>query len=145
MSHNISGYIAKEEKLKELKEKTQLENAHVVPLKAGWGFMPLSNALMDEIYNKQKRKLHKIADFTIAYIETGYFGGGGDQGAKLWKNGQRIYKNMDAQDNPINDVLHLMGVTVEGDMDEFDYLGLCKHRTNASWLESIGVECENEW
>jgi hypothetical protein len=145
MTHHISGYIAKEENLKTLIEKNKLENAHIIRLNwGGFSFLPYSYALCDELHANGKKKLHKLADFPIVWVETDYFGGGGDQGAKFWENGVRIFKKMKSY-GAIDDALKLLGIVAEEGNDEFDTLELGKYRTNGDWLRSIGKDYPNEW
>jgi hypothetical protein len=84
--------------------------------------------------------LHLVADALvdlslegpIAYVETEYFGGIGDQAAAVYRDGQRIYaEGMIDLDDPrhggegnINDALALLGVVAGEGEDEFDALGL---------------------
>jgi hypothetical protein len=73
----------------------------------------------------------------VAYIETEYFGGEGDQGAILWDHSRVIFEpQRDSADTdeeplfPINTVLNLLGVTVSSENDEFDEIGLGNVRKN---------------
>ena len=63
----------------------------------------------------------------VAKIETDYFGGCGDQTAKVWENGVKIYEERDSF-GPINDALEYLGVKRENGNDEFDTLGLGAYR-----------------
>jgi len=60
---------------------------------------------------------------TIAKITTDYFGGAGEQTAKLFINNKVTYCDS------INSALKLMGVE-RGSSDEFDQIGLGNYRTN---------------
>ena len=78
---------------------------------------------------------------TIAKVETDYFGGSGEQSAKLYVDGVKKYGESDIFDHsktPINDVLKMMGVVKKTGMDEFDTIGLGKYRTNQDF------ECDLE-
>jgi hypothetical protein len=69
----------------------------------------------------------------IAKINTDYFGGSGNQSAKLFINGELEYEVDDEYDyslRPINTVLKKMGVVKKDGMDEFDTIGLGKYRNN---------------
>lgn len=63
----------------------------------------------------------------VAKIETDYFGGCGDQTAKVWDNGVKIFHQMDSC-GPINQALEYLGVKRENGKDEFDTLGLGQYR-----------------
>ena len=72
-------------------------------------------------------------DKTIALISTDYFGGSGNQSAKVFMNNQKILDQNDEFDwklNPINSALKLLGVNRKDGMDEFDTIGLSKYRSN---------------
>lgn len=70
----------------------------------------------------------------ICHIETDYFGGFGDQSAKLFR-GKKILIDLDTRIDPvcspINEALKMMGgVERKSGMDEFDTIGLGRYRTN---------------
>lgn len=65
----------------------------------------------------------------VAYVETNYFGGAGDQGACAWREGARIYGPRRADEGVINEALAAIGV-VRGSGDEFKALGLHERRSN---------------
>jgi|ERR1035437_3989943 hypothetical protein len=74
-------------------------------------------------------------DKIIAKIETDYFGGGGDQSAKLFINNKKEYDKDDSrsQEEPINTVLRMMGIVAKPEMDEFDTIGLGSYRHNGDF------------
>jgi len=70
---------------------------------------------------------------TIALVTTDYFGGSGNQTAKVFVDNKKILDQDDEIDwkfNPINSALKLLGVEKKDGMDEFDTVGLGKIRTN---------------
>lgn len=76
-------------------------------------------------------------DKTIAKISTDYFGGSGNQSAKLFVNNKKVYDKSDEHygsdkyaSSPINEVLKMIGVVKINGMDEFDTIGLGKYRSN---------------
>lgn len=69
----------------------------------------------------------------VAYFETEYFGGTGNQGAVLAKNGQIIFGPQNG-DGTINDMLRMMGVQKGQAFDEFEVVGLGRCRSNEEWL-----------
>lgn len=73
-----------------------------------------------------------MKDMLICEIETDYFGGFGDQSAKLFRGSEIIYEgdSRSGKMDPINDALKLMGVKRKPGMDEFDTIGLGNYRTN---------------
>ncbi len=136
MTHHISGFIGPEEHLKT--HTKDLPNAKIITLAQGFAFMPLGEELYNDISPRISRKpmvwiANRLKSVPIAWVETDYFGGFGEQSAILWKDGmKRRYRKRFG--HPIDDALKELGVICEGDMDEFDTLGLGKHRTNDSWL-----------
>ena len=135
MTHHISGFIGPEDKLKV--QTKNLTHAQVIPLEQGMAFLPLGDELYDEIckYDPQPMKwLAKIlGKDSIAWIETDYFGGFGEQSAITWINGKK-QRYRERGGGNIDEAMKALGVVCEGDKDEFDTLGLGKHRTNESWL-----------
>jgi hypothetical protein len=134
MTHHISGFIGPEEHLKT--QTKDLMYAQVIPLAQGMAFLPLGDELYDEIckYNRQPMKwlAKKLGEDHIAWIETDYFGGFGEQSAILWKDGKKKRYRKRFGGN-IDEALKELGVVCEGS-DEFDALGLGKHRLNDAWL-----------
>jgi hypothetical protein len=78
----------------------------------------------------------------IGYIEADYFGGVGSQRAALWRNGALTLGplKVDEQEpfpddgSPISQLLRHLGVRREFDYDEFDAVGLDRHRDTEDWL-----------
>ena len=94
------------------------------------GFMYLTVGLM-----RLLEELSHRGD--VAYIETDYFGGPGDQGAVLYRAGAAIYGPKRADIGPISEVLKLMGVQKsDSDFDEFDTAGLGRYRQNRDWIKA---------
>lgn len=69
------------------------------------------------------------------YFETEYHGGHGGQGAAVFLNGDLIFGPQWDEFGPINHALMLLGVKIEPPaMDEFDTVGLYRHRSTEDWL-----------
>lgn len=66
-----------------------------------------------------------------AIIATDYFGGIGHQYANVYQNERLV----DPSIKTINDALAYMGVNKKSGMDEFDTVGLAKHRSEPEYLE----------
>lgn len=64
----------------------------------------------------------------VAYIETDYFGGAGGQSAIVWRDEQVVFGPERGESGPINRALQILGVRVDGHVDEFDAIGLGKGR-----------------
>ena len=74
------------------------------------------------------------ADGAVAYLETEYFGGVGEQAAAVWRNGELVLSPSQA-DHPVNAALRSLGVARGVRDDEFDVVGLGLHRHTADWAE----------
>ena len=78
----------------------------------------------------------------VAYVEADYFGGVGRQRAGLWHNGALAFgpvcvdegQPVPAEGGPIPRVLARLGVSGEGYADEFEAVGLQRHRHTEDWL-----------
>lgn len=160
MAHTISGLIGASELLQAFSKEHGLPEP--LPLKVPLHFLPLGlgqrawllslsgsgdetalslpDAHADFMYltvglMRLLEELSRRGD--IAYIETDYFGGSGDQGAVLYRTGTAIYGPERADIGPINEVLKLMGVQKGGsDFDEFDTAGLGRYRSNEDWTKT---------
>jgi hypothetical protein len=78
-------------------------------------------------------------DKEVAHIKTDYFGGAGDQRAKIWIDNKIKFNYCsegqygEYHTEPINEVLRQLGVVRKSGMDEFDTIGLGRRRTNADF------------
>ncbi|MGV3548664.1 hypothetical protein [Rhizobium sp.] len=96
------------------------------------GFTYLSEAL--------EATLHAAAEtYPIAYIETHYSGGEGDQGAAVFGNDGLIMapalsagEQRSRSSDPINSALRAIGVQARNGCDEFDTVGLGQFRSMAT-------------
>lgn len=70
----------------------------------------------------------------VAYIETEYFGGHGEQTAVFWVGGKIQYFGQNSY-GPINHALRTLGVKATADLDEFDTVGLARYRSNRDFQE----------
>lgn len=126
MSHCISVFLIRKEELRDNKIESILGDK-TLEIK----FKELEGNILaiTNIPNIKEFGINK----TIAKIETDYFGGSGNQSAKLFVNNKKVYDKSDEQDylsRPINDVLREMGVKRTSSKDEFDTIGLGNYREN---------------
>ena len=70
----------------------------------------------------------------VAYFETDYWGGEGEQSAVLWERGEMVYGPAKSRLGPINGALRRMGVERGAALDEFDAVGLGRYRDNDDWI-----------
>ena len=70
----------------------------------------------------------------LAYVEAEFFGGEGTQAAWLIEN-ENEFKEAFVHESAINEALKWLGVSADSGRDEFDALGLGKHRDTADWIK----------
>jgi hypothetical protein len=78
----------------------------------------------------------------VAYVEAEYFGGLGSQSAQVWDGGRVVLEgthvdeedSAPAEDSPISRALRRLGATRGERIDEFDAVGLGRHRDTDDWL-----------
>lgn len=81
------------------------------------------------------------SDGPVAYVEADYFGGVGGQCAAVWERGSlafgpvtlREHEAPPAAGTPISQALARLGVVRDGHLDEFDTVGLGRHRRTEDW------------
>lgn len=70
----------------------------------------------------------------VVYVETEYFGGAGDQGAVVAREGKIVFGPAGG-DGSINAALGLIGAKKEAASDEFAAIGLGRFRSNNDWIQ----------
>jgi len=127
--------------------------ARVVPVGGGLLLVPITSPLLTYVESQRSGRYEgpsrtcraltgALARFArrlsstgpVAYIETDYFGGRGDQAATVFLRGQRVLRRPRATLGPINDALALLGVTTSTLGDGFDTVGLGRYRQTGLWL-----------
>ena len=81
----------------------------------------------------------------VAYVEADYFGGVGSQVAAVWDAGQLVlgptaepeHSFTPEHPSPISQALQRLGVSARGHFDEFEAVGLDRHRNMEDWLEDV--------
>ncbi len=157
--HDVQALIAKNAEL--AAGTNRFESAIICPLVQGFSLLPITEAFAKELtVSRLETKtaiakpipklldgLHALAiDIShhapIAYITTSYFGGRGRQDALVWDKGSlRFSPTTQGYDqgwpnSSISQALRAIGVVAEKGMDEFDTVGLGKHRETHQWAES---------
>ena len=83
----------------------------------------------------------RSGDAGLAYIEAEFFGGAGDQGAALFRHGELEWLSEFGPIGsvmpltPISEALQRLGVERGKFADEFEALGLGRHRDMTDWLD----------
>jgi hypothetical protein len=158
MGHHIRGFIARYDDLRPA--TANLPGALVVPVSLGYGFLPVTDQLASDDEPAPFEHLERLTTrlgawaedqsrhFPLAYVETDYFGGDGWQAAMAWTNGRVVFGPVRTSDlweggkfiptplleGAINRAVRHLGVERGTAQDEFDALGLGRHRSNDSWL-----------
>jgi hypothetical protein len=157
--HEIKALIAKRDAL--TAGAHRLASADVCPLAQGFALLPITEELAKELAaDRLETKaaadkpmpelsdgLHALAidishDARVAYVTTFYFGGQGKQDALVWDKGSLRFSpatpgyDQGWPNSSISQALRLIGVAAEKGMDEFDTVGLGKHRETQQWVES---------
>jgi hypothetical protein len=125
--HSIRLYLINKSDLRENKIDSIVDNSKYSNLE--WFELGSGIMAIEKIPNIKEYGAGK----TIALITTDYFGGSGNQTAKVFLDNKKILDQDDEIDwklNPINSALRLLGVEKMNTMDEFDTVGLGKIRTN---------------
>jgi len=71
----------------------------------------------------------------VAYVETEFFAGDGTQACVTWDATPRASQPL-VDAGAINAALRFLGVNVGDHHDEFDALGLGRHKTTEEWLQT---------
>jgi hypothetical protein len=156
MGHFVTGVIASPDILGAFTQSRSLPAP--VSLPANLALLPLRDRDLDailplpitggvdEFVHLSDQLLALLSGFSargpVMYFETEYFGGEGAQGAVVFRDGIAIYGPISARIGPINKALALLGVRVQPPArDEFETVGLQRHRSTADWL---GIEEEDD-
>jgi hypothetical protein len=157
--HEVEALIAKSGTL--ATEARRFPLAAVCPLVQGFSLLPITDALAGALggYRTEPmaptKPIPYISDGLrafasdishlsfVAYVSTYYFGGLGGQDALVWEKGILQFSPTSPgygqkwPNSPISQALRMIGVVAEPGMDEFDTVGLGKHRETHRWAESV--------
>jgi hypothetical protein len=70
----------------------------------------------------------------VAFVATEYFGGEGTQGAAVWDAEALLMPPKEDAIGPINEALRILGVRATETKDEFETVGLQRHRDTLDWF-----------
>jgi hypothetical protein len=158
--HDVDALIARTDAL--AAGTSQFASAVVCPLVQGFSLLPITDDLAKELaaYRTDVQAtltkplpylaggVHALAievsyHAPVAYIATAYFGGHGTQDALVWVQGDlRFSRDTPGYDRPwphtpISQALRAIGVVADQGLDEFDTVGLGKHRETHRWAASV--------
>jgi hypothetical protein len=107
---------------------TEVRDRHGIPL------LPFDEGDSDEVPDSLRSLCRQLSQqCMVAYVEAAFFGGVGSQASAIFKDGTGIGPPVTA-DHAINQALKLLGVTARTGHDEFDTVGLGRHRNTDDWL-----------
>jgi hypothetical protein len=148
MGYYLQAFIGKISDLKVL--ATRYDKAKEIDIGQGLTLIPMTEELFDQINNLvasnsidkfeyltdniENEILKHIGNTKLAYVEAEYFGGQGGQIAIIWNNNKREQFFEFGQDK-INGVLKNFGIKSKIGSDEFDTVGLGRHRNTIQWIE----------
>jgi hypothetical protein len=130
-----------------------LKSRRVIELGSGLSLLPVTDELRAEVSTPGARPqllgcnelsagvehlvLQLSARSRVAYVEAEYFGGVGAQVAAVFESGQLIlgplFEKSATSKGPISRALEALGVQAAAGLDEFDTVGLGRHRITRDW------------
>lgn len=150
MGYNLKAFIGQVERLEPV--TSRFKNAKLISLNEQIALIPMTGDLFNEINDYRTNNnidgyeylttaieseiLKTINTGLIAYIEVDYFGGVGIQNGILWKNDKRIFEHRGTKD-VVNSILQQFGITRSKSGDEFETVGLNRHRYTEDWLDGV--------
>jgi hypothetical protein len=139
MGYYLEAVIGKKS---EIIKKFESNEKLIVELNYDFSMIPLVEQLTNEIelfegtnYDEKLLQWLKIKSkkSLIAYISAEYFGGMGVQSIKIFEN-EDIIEDIKNQDNAINHTLEYFGLKKDKNKDQFELVGLSKHRNTEDWI-----------
>lgn len=136
----------------------EVRGARVAPLRQGLALMPMTDEVFDSVTDDGSKvgalgfwRLSEgfeglLAKWSaagpVAYVQAEYFGGIGEQRAAVWADEALALGPLDepAQGqtsravSPISQVLRRLGARSSPGKDEFDAVGLDRHRHSDEWI-----------
>ncbi|MEZ0115516.1 hypothetical protein ABH920_009555 [Catenulispora sp. EB89] len=152
--YRLQAVIAAEPVLRALADG--VEPALLAPLDQGLTLLPITDAFLDTFLDSDGvaevpagfgRALSDCSTLgAVAYVEADYWGGAGTQRAQVWEGGHVVFGPLSSvegepfapEGSPISQALRLLGATKGDFFDEFDAVGLGRHRDTDRWLSAAG-------
>ncbi|MFI6872889.1 hypothetical protein ACIBL6_05565 [Streptomyces sp. NPDC050400] len=155
MGYALQAVIAADELLRVASR--EVPGARVVSLGQGLSLMPMTDEVFDAVTNGSSDGAELgfwklpggfatvLARWSstgpFAYVEAEYFGGAGEQRAAVWADGSLALGPLDASEkkrfsravSPISQALRRLGARKRLGEDEFEAVGLDRHRNTEDW------------
>ncbi|WP_218924919.1 hypothetical protein [Streptomyces sp. t99] len=155
MGYDVQAVVAGDEVLRIASR--ELPGSAVVRLGQGLSMMPMTDELFDAVTDGsgagylgfwrlpggfEALLARWSAAGPIAYLETEHFGGVGRQRAAVWADGSLALGPLDEPTkqrgsqavSPASQALRRLGAQRDVGKDEFESVGLNRHRTNEDWI-----------
>ncbi|MGW0991566.1 hypothetical protein ACWD46_36380 [Streptomyces sp. NPDC002486] len=155
MSYDLQAVIAAEEALHVVSR--ELTAARLAPIGQGLSMMPLTDALLETVADSsgvgalgfrrlpggfEQARARWSAGGPVAYVESEYFGGVGEQRAVVWDGGEVALGPLHVEEgepfapvgSPVSQALRRLGAVARAGEDEFSAVGLDRHRHNEAWI-----------
>ncbi|GMV30811.1 MAG: hypothetical protein AMXMBFR59_29360 [Rhodanobacteraceae bacterium] len=149
MAHFVTGLIARQAALKNVATTYRLPEP--IPLTDVLSLIPLDPDALEALLPDEQHAFYDGFNYlspalaqvlrrasdrcVLLYFETEYFGGMGTQGAAVFRDGEIVFGPQSAELGPINNALAVLGVRPQAPaIDEFETVGLQRHRSIAEWL-----------
>jgi len=148
MAHIVTGLVARHAALRAFAAARTLPAP--IALTETLSLLPLGPDELDRLMPDEQREFYGGFNFlsprlaavfkrasahaTLLYFETEYFGGMGNQGAAVFRDGELVFGPQAAELGPINNALAVLGVrAVPPAVDEFETVGLHRHASVEAW------------
>lgn len=147
MGHYLKAFIGNKESLTPILEK--YESSKLVGLSDEISMIPMTDELFDDMNNLEtssgilsfefltenieKKTLELIGRKKLAYVESEFFGGQGGHVGLIRENCERIFVG-EFKRNTMNEILKKLGVIRTEIKDEFETIGLDRHRQTEDWI-----------
>jgi len=149
----LYGIVGKSRDL--LHKSLEYPGAVVVHLEQGIGMIPISEELLNDIEQGDTSSgatkelgfeflsgavsawVRRLSQgMTLAYLEAEFISGEGTESAVVWRDGVRVLGPLRGT-GAVNRALRTLGVSVPSRREEFEVVGLGKHRSPEEWLEEL--------
>jgi hypothetical protein len=148
VAHELNAILGRVETLEPLAREHEVP---VIALKQGFGLIPLTSEIVQVLIGKRGLDVPKSnvcqdeldevlrrwsARGPVIHATNDIYAGVGPQTARIWQNGARVFAQEGSPGSgPISMALQRLGVT-GGRLgwDEFDVVGLGRHRATSRWL-----------
>ncbi|WP_441245579.1 hypothetical protein [Kitasatospora sp. McL0602] len=154
MSYELRAVIAAVDLLRVV--AAEVPTAQIAELKQGLALIPMTDRLHDALHDPERPREpgftyfpggfgHRLGAWSqagpIAYVEAEYFGGVGSQHAAVWVDGKIDFGPVSSSrvgpapraDGPISLALSRIGAQKSYGHDEFEAVGLMRHRQLTDW------------